>query len=128
MGKLGTLNGARDEEEYEMAHADHLPLPDYDQLSLGDLRHRIRALTEDQLRLLIGHEADHGDRVPVLELLRVRLAELEEGAEPSGGDLTRTPKVSGAEGRSRVQQATAAEPRTPLRHGVAGQTPARGRP
>jgi hypothetical protein len=58
MGKLGTLNGARDEEEYDMAPADHLPLPDYDQLSLGDLRHRIRALSEDQLRLLIDHETD----------------------------------------------------------------------
>jgi hypothetical protein len=128
MGKLGTLNGARDEEEHDMAPADHLPLPDYDQLSLGDLRHRIRALSEDQLRSLIDHEADHGERVAVLEILRVRLAELEDGAEPSGGNQTRTPKVSGAQGGSRVQQTTAAEPNTPLRHGVAGQTPARGRP
>ncbi len=93
-----------------MAPADHLPLPDYDQPSLGDLRHRIRALTEDQLRLLIDHEADHGERVAVLEILRVRLAELEDGAEPSGGDQTRTPKVSGAQGGSRVQQTTAADP------------------
>ncbi len=27
-----------------MAHADDLPLPDYDQLALSDLQHRVRSL------------------------------------------------------------------------------------
>jgi hypothetical protein len=108
--------------------ADTLPLPDYDQLALADLRHRIRALDEGQLTRVLEHERAHGDRVPVLEVLRARLDELRAGAEPSGGDPSRTPEVSGPEGGSPVQESTAAQPNTPLRHGVAYQTPARGKP
>src|SRR4051812_31243262 len=37
-----------------------LPLPDYDQLPLNELRHRIRALDEGQLRRLFEHEEAHG--------------------------------------------------------------------
>jgi hypothetical protein len=111
-----------------MGHGDDVAVPDYDQLSLGDLRHRIRSLSEDQLRGLIDHERTHGDRVAVLEVLGARLQELQSGAEPSGGDQSRTPKVAGISGDSAVHEATAAEPTSPLRHGVAGQTPARGRP
>ena len=111
-----------------MSHHDELPLPDFDQLSLGDVQHRIRSLGEGELCALIDHEAGHGNRVPVLEVLRARLQELENGAEPSTGDPTRAPEVSGTAGGSVVQESTAAEPQTPLRHGVASQTPARGRP
>ncbi|MGV0838044.1 hypothetical protein [Mycolicibacterium thermoresistibile] len=111
-----------------MASADQLPLPDYDQLGLGDLRHRIRALDEQQLRTLFDYEESHGHRMPVLELLHARLGELHDGAEPSGGDPARAPEVSGPAGRSPVREATAAEPQSPLRHGVAAQTPNRGRP
>jgi hypothetical protein len=111
-----------------MATADDLPLPDYDQLSLGDLRHRIRSLTEPQLRAIIDHEQAHGRRAPVLQALGTRLDELGGGAEPSGGDPASTPTVRGAQHGSPVQEATAAEANTPLRHGVAYQTPARGKP
>ncbi len=31
-----------------MAHNDDLPLPDYDQLALGDLQHSVRSLDERQ--------------------------------------------------------------------------------
>jgi hypothetical protein len=107
---------------------DELPLPDYDQLPLGDLRHRVRTLDEAGVRSLIEHEEAHGNRVPVLEVLRSRLTGLAEGATPSGGDPARTPGVSGTAGGSPVEPKTGREPNTPLRHGVAGQTPARGRP
>ncbi|MFI9407236.1 hypothetical protein [Nocardia sp. NPDC052316] len=107
---------------------EELPLPDYDQLALGDIRHRARSLDESRLRALIEHERAHGARVPVLELLQARLTELANGAEPAPGDPTRAPDVSGGHGGSAVQPSTAAEPTTPLRHGVAEQTPARGRP
>ncbi|OLF15557.1 hypothetical protein [Actinophytocola xanthii] len=110
-----------------MAH-EELPLADYDQLAIGDLRHRIRSLDEGQLRAVLDHERAHGNRVPVLELLDARLADLTAGAEPSPGDPARAPEVSGTSGGSPVQPSTAAESNTPLRHGVAGQTPARGRP
>jgi hypothetical protein len=111
-----------------MAHVDDLLLPDYDQLALGDLQHRVRSLDQAQLQTLIDHERAHGDRVGVLQILQAHLAELEHGAEPSPGDPGRTPEVTGNKGGSPVQQSTSAEPNTPLRHGVAGQTPTRGRP
>ncbi|KUI24926.1 hypothetical protein AU196_06390 [Mycobacterium sp. IS-1742] len=106
-----------------MATRDELPLKDYDQLALPDLRHRIRSLDEPQLRTLFDHETEHGNRIPVLEVLHARLKELHGGAEPSGGDQSNAPGVSGAAGGSRVQESTAAEANTPLRHGVANQTP-----
>jgi hypothetical protein len=106
---------------------DELPLPDYDQMALGDLRHRIRSLDAEQLEAVMVHEAGHAARVPVLELLEARQRELEAGAQPSGGDPQRAPGVPGADGGSPVREATAAEPGTPLRHGVANQTPKRGR-
>jgi hypothetical protein len=111
-----------------MAHSDELPLQDYDQLPLNDLRHRIRALDENQMQTLFEYEEAHGNRIPVLEVLHGRLRELHHGAEPSSGDPTKAPGVTGTPGGSRVQEATAAEPSTPLRHGVAAHTPSRGRP
>lgn len=111
-----------------MAHTEDLPIPDYDQLSLGDLQHRIRALGEDQLIMVRDHERAHGGRMPMLEAIHERLLELQKGGQPSGGDPGQTPNVEGRQGSSPVQEKTAAEPNTPLRHGVAGQTPARGRP
>src|SRR3954467_11183305 len=105
-----------------------LPLPDYDQLPLNQLRHPIRALDEGQLRGLFAHEEAHGNRIPVLELLHARLRELTHGAEPSSGDPANAPGVAHTPHDSPVTESTAAEPGTPLRHGVAGQTPSRGRP
>jgi hypothetical protein len=108
--------------------ADELPLQDYDQLPLTELRHRIRALDEGQLRGLFAHEEAHGNRIPVLELLHARLRELTHGAEPSSGDPANAPGVTPTSHGSPVKESTAAEPGTPLRHGVAAQTPSRGRP
>jgi hypothetical protein len=105
-----------------------LPLPDYDQMPLNEIRHRIRMLEEGQLRTLFEHEAEHGNRIPVLEVLHARLRELTHGAEPSSGDPASTPGAAKTPGGSPVQESTAAEPGTPLRHGVAAQTPSRGRP
>src|SRR4051812_2429063 len=109
-----------------MTKSDDLPLPDYDQLSLGDLRHRARSLDEEQLLAVLNHECGHAARVPVLEILEARLRELEQGAEPAPGNPRRAPEVKGASRDSPVRQSTAAEANTPLRHGVANQTPNRG--
>lgn len=111
-----------------MAERDDLPLADYDQLALPDLRHRIRSLEESQLQTLFEHETAHGNRIPVLEFLHARIKELHQGAEPSGGDQANAPGASSTSTGSTVQEKTAAEPSTPLRHGVANQTPARGKP
>lgn len=111
-----------------MASSDDLAIPDYDQLSLNDIRHRIRSLDEEQLRAVFAHEEAHGNRVPVLEILHARIRELTHGAEPSDGDPANAPGVSSTPGGSKVTESTAAEASTPLRHGVANQTPARGKP
>ena len=111
-----------------MSKSDDLPLPDYDEMSLGDLRHRIRSLDETALLEVLNHECGHAARVPVLEILENRLRALQEGAEPAPGDPRRAPEVTGTKGGSPVQEATAAENHTPLRHGVANQTPNRGLP
>ena len=109
-----------------MAH--DLPIADYDQLPITELRHRIRALDETQLRAVFDHETEHGNRIPVLEVLHARLKELTHGAEPSDGDPANAPGVTGTAGGSPVQESTAAQANTPLRHGVAYQTPSRGKP
>jgi hypothetical protein len=111
-----------------MAQSEELPLQDYDQLPLNELRHRIRSLEEEQLRGLFDHEEAHGNRIPVLELLHARLKELHHGAEPSPGDPSSAPGATKTPHGSPVKESTAAEPGTPLRHGVAAQTPSRGRP
>lgn len=105
-----------------------LPLPDFDQMTLGDVRHRARSLNKSELEALLTHEAGHAARVPVLEVLEARMRELEAGVEPSAGDPRNAPAVGSTPGGSPVQQATAAEANTPLRHGVANQTPNRGLP
>ncbi|MDT5006324.1 MAG: hypothetical protein QOJ24_3500 [Mycobacterium sp.] len=111
-----------------MAHNDELPLADYDQLPLTELRHRVRSLEEGPLRQLFDHETEHGNRIPVLEILHARLKELHDGAEPSGGDQSNAPGAAQTPAGSPVQESTAAQANTPLRHGVAYQTPSRGKP
>ncbi|AKS32808.1 hypothetical protein [Mycolicibacterium goodii] len=80
-----------------------LPLPSYDEMSLGDIQHKVRSLTMDEVEAVLTYEAGHAARVPVLEIVEARMRELEGGAEPSPGDPRRSPDI------------------------VANQTPRRGR-
>ncbi|OLT45400.1 hypothetical protein BJF85_19230 [Saccharomonospora sp. CUA-673] len=106
-----------------------LPLPDYDELPITALQHRIRSLPAEDLRTLLEHEEAHANRVPVLELLRARQQDLAEGAEPSGGDQqSASGKPADTRHGSAVSPDSAARPSGPLRHGVAEQTPGRDRP
>lgn len=102
---------------------EQLPLPDFDELPLGALGHRIRSLTEDELRQLLEHERAHAARVPVTELLTGRLDELQRGAVPSPGaeedpnDVpARTPSSS------KVTPEGPAEPGRPSPPGTRGVT------
>jgi hypothetical protein len=70
------------------ARHEDLPIPDYDHLPIGDLGHRIRSLPADGLEALLAYEGAHGNRLPVVQLLQVRLEEVRGGAELSGGDPT----------------------------------------
>lgn len=106
-----------------MAQRGALPLPDYDELPLGSLQHRVRALTEDELRTLLEHEQAHANRVPVVELLTNRIEDLERGAEPSGGDQSEAPEAPGhSRHGSPVGPSGPAEPSDETAHGTRGET------
>ncbi|GAB3212767.1 hypothetical protein ACQEU5_23260 [Marinactinospora thermotolerans] len=102
-----------------------LVIPDYEHLPLGTLQHRVRSLTQEQMRDLIAYEEAHGARTPVLEMLRQRLSSLEEGAVPSQGDQQNLPEAPPApSGGSAVGEASDRPPAAAPPHGVPAQ-PAR---
>lgn len=76
-----------------MTDKDQLPIPDYDHLAVGTLAHQIRSLDASGLQALLDYEKGHGNRLPVVQVLERRFAELQDGDEPSGGD----PTTSGAQ-------------------------------
>lgn len=100
-------------------------LPEYDDLPLGALEHRIRSLNAADLRSVLDYEREHANRTPVLELLTARLDELDRGAQPSSGDQENPVETTSTRGESPVGPDSAAEHHTPQRH---GQTPHRDRP
>jgi hypothetical protein len=108
---------------------DDVPLPDYDHLPLGTLQHRIRTLTLDELTTVMAYEEAHGHRLPVLETMRARLKELQDGAEPSGGSpQAATPEhAPPPAGGSSVTPETSGPPMNPPSHG-APENPAQPRP
>lgn len=62
-----------------------LALPDYDHLPLPGMIQRIRSLPATEVEKILDYEESHGNRLPVTEALRSRLAELADGATPSAG-------------------------------------------
>ena len=100
-----------------------LPLPDYDELPFGSLQHRVRALSEDELRTLLEHEREHADRVPVVELLSNRLEDLARGAQPSGGAQDEVPEArEHSRHGSPVGPSGPAPPTRRPAHGTIGET------
>ena len=102
---------------------ERLPLADYDELPEGALRERVRALTEQEVNELLDYEEKHANRPVVTAILRTRLGDLREGAEPSGTPNGGTrPSTDGTpHGGSRVSPATAAEPAHSPPHGHPAQ-------
>lgn len=119
-----------DEQRPDTPVAGHgdLPLPDYDHLPLGGVQHRIRTLTRDELLTVLAYEEAHGNRLPVLEAMRARLRELEDGAEPSGGSprAYAPEQAPAAQGGSPVSPETTGPPMNPPSHG-APENPAQPR-
>lgn len=107
------------------AHGGDLPLPDYDQLSLGELEHRICSLNPGELEQLARHERTHAARVPVMELLSSRRSQLDAGSTPSsgspGGAPPRPGEAEAARRGSPVSPATASPPVHPPPHGSPDQ-------
>jgi hypothetical protein len=92
-----------------MTEHDQLPLPDYDHLPLGGLTTRIRTLDLTGVQTLLDYERAHGSRLPVVTVLENRLAALQEGAQPSGGDPAADVTAEAplpAAGGSKVSEAT----------------------
>ena len=78
-------------------HHDELPLPDYDHLPIGSLEGRIRSLDADALQQLLDYEQEHGNRLPVVQVLRTRIDAVKGGAPLSGGSpLADTPEIQHA--------------------------------
>lgn len=65
---------------------DELPLADYDHMTLGSLRGRLRSLSLEQLALVRSYEKAHADRLPIVTMLDNRIARLatDPAAAPSG--------------------------------------------
>ena len=101
------------------ADRSDLPVPDYDHLPVGDLGHRVRSLTADQLETLLAYERAHGDRLPVVQVLQARLDDVRGGAELSGGDPTGLAPslVDTAQGGSAASPATQGPKVNPPSHG-----------
>jgi len=101
-------------------HHDQLPLPDYDHLPIGSLEARIRTLDAGGVSALLAYERAHGDRLPVVTVLEARLAQLHDGAPPTGSDpMGRTPETEHAPpGGSSASPATEGPTVNPPSHGV----------
>ena len=99
-----------------MTEHDMLPLPDYDHLPVSGLASRIRTLDLAGLSTLLEYERAHGNRLQVVTIMENRLAELREGAQPSGGDpaadfTSEAPYP--AAGGSKVSETTSGPPMNP---------------
>ena len=97
-----------------------LPLPDYDHLPTGSLQHRLRTLTREQLQVIADYERQHAHRPLVQTLIEARLAELDAGAEPSGGapDAVQPEHAPAPGGQSPVTPATSGPKLNPPSQGV----------
>ncbi|MFC7342894.1 hypothetical protein [Saccharopolyspora griseoalba] len=100
-----------------------LPLPDYDNLPVGSLQHRIRSLTTDEVQQLLDYEQEHNDRPQVVTILSQRLEELHNGAVPSQGRQLDDPvETEGTSHGSPVDPSGSPQPMHPPRHGT-GELP-----
>jgi hypothetical protein len=105
----------------EVTAHDDLPLPDYDHMTLGSLRGRLRSLTVDQLVQVRDYEKAHADRLPVVTLLDNRIAKLATDAAATPSEGGEQPVLPAPAGKGKVTKATAPKaaaksaPRTKVR-------------
>ena len=106
----------------EVLPHNQLPLPDYDHLTLGSLRGRMRSLDLPQLIQIRNYEKAHADRLPIVTMLDNRIAKLanDPTAPLSGGDPTApVPAKAGAsQVGSKVSPATSGPAMNPPSQGV----------
>jgi hypothetical protein len=93
----------------EVVAHDELPLPDYDHLTLGSLRGRMRSLDLPQLVQIRDYEKAHANRLPIVTMLDNRIAKLanDPTAQLSGGGAAGSDQGGKAKGGSKVSPTTA---------------------
>ena len=90
---------------------EDLPIPDFDNVSLGSLRGRLRSLSLEQLVILREWEQAHAHRLPVMTLLDNRIAKVSAEQTTTNGSGSTYPKDAAAATGSRAadQAESAAE-------------------
>jgi hypothetical protein len=93
---------------------DDLPLPDFDHMTLGQLRGRLRTLDLVSLVQLRDYEEAHANRLPIVAMLNNRITKVQESGTDTGSPQTTSagaskPTPTG----SRVSPATAGPPINP---------------
>ncbi len=78
-------------------------------------------MNADGVETLLAHERKHANRVPVVSMLENRLAQLGDGAAPSGGSPT-------GEQPERLSRPTGAGPASPSTQGPPVNPPSQGDP
>ncbi|MCU1635304.1 MAG: hypothetical protein JWQ68_543 [Cryobacterium sp.] len=96
---------------------DELPLPDYDHIPVGMLATRIHSLDGQGVSALLSYEREHGNRLPVVQVLEHRLNALGRGAEPGGTIPDELPEVSQGRHEPSVTPATTGPKINPPSHG-----------
>ncbi|HEY8589174.1 MAG TPA: hypothetical protein VIL55_06460 [Naasia sp.] len=96
---------------------DELPLPDYDHLPVGNLASHLQPLDATAVAQLLEYEREHGNRLPVTQVLEHRLDALRNGAEPSGTLSGAMPEVTQSQHGSPVTAATTGPKINPPSHG-----------
>ncbi len=94
-----------------------LPLADYDHIPLGTLPSRITSLNEGELETLLAYEREHGNRLPVTQVLERRLEAVRGGAEVADDSAQSMPEMGQGQAGSRVSPATSGPPINPPSHG-----------
>ena len=97
---------------------DELPIPDYDHVPVGTLASRIHPLDSTGVSQLLAYEREHGNRLPVVQVLEHRLQALKDGAEPSGSVPDDMPEVNQGRRGSAVSPETSGPPVNPPSQGV----------
>jgi len=74
---------------------DDLPIPDFDNISIGSLRARLRSLSVEQLVVLREWEQAHANRLNVITTLDNRIAKVaDENSKANGSDYPQEAKAA----------------------------------
>ena len=97
---------------------DDLPLPDFDHMTLGQLRGRLRSLDLVSLVQLRDYEEAHANRLQIVAMLNNRIAKVQAAGEDTGSPQTTSAGAATDTATvSKVTPATAGPPVDPPSHG-----------